>query len=74
MNSAPLEVTDADGHLRWSGRYDTFGRLKGQTIAGAALREGAMYDQPLRYAGQYEDGESGGDASNWLNFMYNTGF
>ncbi|OUF46958.1 RHS repeat-associated core domain-containing protein, partial [Pluralibacter gergoviae] len=59
LNSAPLEVTDADGHLRWSGQYDTFGRLKGQTIAGAALREGATYDQPLRYAGQYEDAESG---------------
>ena len=59
LNSAPLEVTDADGHLRWSGQYDTFGRLKGQTIAGAALREGATYDQPLRYAGQYEDNESG---------------
>ncbi|WP_172731733.1 RHS repeat-associated core domain-containing protein [Pluralibacter gergoviae] len=59
LNSAPLEVTDADGHLRWSGQYDTFGRLRGQTIAGAALREGATYDQPLRYAGQYEDNESG---------------
>ncbi|WP_199880829.1 HNH/endonuclease VII fold putative polymorphic toxin, partial [Pluralibacter gergoviae] len=59
LNSAPLEVTDADGHLRWSGQYDTFGRLKGQTIAGAVLRKGATYDQPLRYAGQYEDNESG---------------
>ncbi|HDS1235307.1 TPA: RHS domain-containing protein [Pluralibacter gergoviae] len=59
LNSAPLEVTDADGHLRWSGQYDTFGRLKGQTTGSMALREGATYDQPLRYAGQYEDNESG---------------
>ena len=59
LNSAPLEVTAADGHLRWSGQSAPFGRLQGQTIAGAALREGATYDQPLRYAGQYEDAESG---------------
>ena len=59
LNSAPLEVTDADGKLRWSGQYDTFGRLKGQTTGSMALREGVPYDQPLRYAGQYEDAESG---------------
>ncbi|WP_168403489.1 PAAR domain-containing protein, partial [Erwinia amylovora] len=59
LNGAPLEVTDADGRLRWSGQYDTFGRLQGQTTAGAAQRTGPVYDQPLRYAGQYADSETG---------------
>jgi len=59
LNSAPLEVTDADGQLRWSGQYDTFGKLTGQTVAGAAKRTGPVYHQPLRYAGQYQDNESG---------------
>ncbi|CAI0893302.1 Cell wall-associated polypeptide CWBP200 [Serratia entomophila] len=59
LNSAPLEVTDAAGNLCWSGQYDTFGKLQGQTVAGAARRNGAQYDQPLRYAGQYQDDESG---------------
>ena len=35
------------------GQYDTFGKLQGQTVAGAAKRQGAQYQQPLRYAGQY---------------------
>jgi uncharacterized protein RhaS with RHS repeats len=48
MNSAPLEVTDAAGNLCWSGQYDTFGKLQGQTVAGAARRNGAQYDQPPR--------------------------
>ncbi|ADP11312.1 Rhs-family protein [Erwinia sp. Ejp617] len=59
LNSAPLEVTDAEGNLRWSGHYDTFGKLLGQTVAGSAQRTGPVYDQPLRYAGQYQDNESG---------------
>ncbi|CAI1505500.1 Cell wall-associated polypeptide CWBP200 [Serratia marcescens] len=59
LNSAPLEVTDAAGNLCWSGQYDTFGKLQGQTVAGAAQRQGAQYQQPLRYAGQYQDDESG---------------
>ncbi|CAI1683519.1 Cell wall-associated polypeptide CWBP200 [Serratia ficaria] len=59
LNSAPLEVTDAAGNLLWSGQYDTFGKLQGQTVEGAARRNGAQYDQPLRYAGQYQDDESG---------------
>ena len=37
----------------------TFGKLQGQTVAGAAKRQGAQYRQPLRYAGQYQDDESG---------------
>ena len=59
LNSAPLEVTDAAGNLCWSGQYDTFGKLQGQTVAGAAKRQGVQYQQPLRYAGQYQDDESG---------------
>jgi RHS repeat-associated protein len=59
LNSAPLEVTDVEGNLCWSGNYDTFGKVQGQTVAGAARRKGAIYDQPLRYAGQYQDNESG---------------
>ncbi len=54
LNSAPLEVTDAAGNLCWSGQYDTFGKLQGQTVAGAAKRQGAQYQQPLRYTGQRE--------------------
>ncbi|AOE99285.1 hypothetical protein ATE40_008500 [Serratia surfactantfaciens] len=52
-------MTDAAGNLCWSGQYDTFGKLQGQTVAGAAKRQGAQYQQPLRYAGQYQDDESG---------------
>lgn len=59
LNSAPLEVTDEDGNLRWSGQYDTFGKLRGQTPGSAGLRTGAAYAQPLRFAGQYQDNESG---------------
>ena len=59
LNSAPLEVTDAEGNLRWSGNYDTFGKLQGQMVAGAERRKGALIDQLLRYAGQYQDNESG---------------
>ncbi|EPV2478830.1 RHS repeat-associated core domain-containing protein [Enterobacter ludwigii] len=59
LNSAPLEVTDAEGNLRWSGNYDTFGKMQGQTVASIEKRKGALYDQPLRYAGQYQDNESG---------------
>ncbi|BFO08058.1 hypothetical protein GGER_05680 [Serratia rubidaea] len=53
QNGAPLEVTDGEGGLRWSGDYDTFGRLKGQTAAGIMQRRGVAYGQPLRYARQY---------------------
>ncbi|MGL6019745.1 MAG: RHS repeat-associated core domain-containing protein [Gibbsiella quercinecans] len=59
LNSAPLEVTDAGGSLCWSGNYDTFGKLKGQTVASIGQRSGPVYEQPLRYAGQYQDNESG---------------
>ncbi|MEE4482330.1 hypothetical protein V2T44_05015, partial [Serratia ficaria] len=53
-------------NLRWSGQYDTFGKLQGQTVEGAARRNGAQYDQPLRYAGQYQDVESN------LHYRYNS--
>ncbi|MEX0632455.1 hypothetical protein M8494_11605 [Serratia ureilytica] len=40
-------MTDAAGNLCWSGQYDTFGKLQGQTVAGAAKRQ-ARTQQPLR--------------------------
>ena len=52
-------MTDAGGQLCWSGNYDTFGKLQGQTAAGIMQRRGVVYEQPLRYAGQYQDNESG---------------
>ncbi|CAI2511301.1 Uncharacterized conserved protein [Serratia ficaria] len=42
-------MSDAAGNVRWSGQYDTFGKLQGQTVEGAARRNGA----------QYQDDESG---------------
>ncbi|HDJ1446650.1 TPA: RHS domain-containing protein [Serratia rubidaea] len=52
QNGAPLEVMDGEGGLRWSGDYDTFGRLQGPTATGIMQRRGVAYEQPLRYAGQ----------------------
>ncbi|QPT15663.1 RHS domain-containing protein [Serratia rubidaea] len=46
QNGAPLEVTDAGGQLCWSGNYDTFGKLQGQTAAGIMQRRGAVYERP----------------------------
>ncbi|WP_277751459.1 RHS repeat domain-containing protein, partial [Pectobacterium polonicum] len=60
LNGAPLEMTDADGAVRWSGDYGTFGAVNGQTQDSAALRHGKPVEpQPLRYAGQYADDETG---------------
>ncbi|KAA8999056.1 type IV secretion protein Rhs [Affinibrenneria salicis] len=60
LNGAPLEVTDEEGALRWSGQYDEFGRVRHQTVESHALRRGQqVIDQPLRYAGQYADSETG---------------
>ncbi|WP_238555718.1 RHS repeat domain-containing protein, partial [Dickeya solani] len=59
-NGAPLEMTDADGSVRWSGDYGSFGRLLGQTQDSEGLRDGKTVEpQPLRYAGQYADDETG---------------
>ncbi|XCE73445.1 RHS repeat-associated core domain-containing protein [Mangrovibacter phragmitis] len=59
IRPALLEVTGEDGNLRWSGQYDTFGKLRGQTPASAERRTGAAYAQPLRFARQCQDNESG---------------
>ncbi|NUU69208.1 RHS domain-containing protein [Enterobacteriaceae bacterium BIT-l23] len=60
LNGAPLEVTDADGAVRWSGQYGSFGEVSHQTAESWALRQGKpTINQPLRYAGQYADSETG---------------
>ena len=53
-------MTDAEGAVRWSGQYGSFGEVSRQ-------REGfyrlsgltSLHHQPLRYAGQYADRETG---------------
>ena len=50
----PRELTDAQGHLAWTGEYHGWGRLKGQDqtdISVAAV--------PLRFQGGYCDEETG---------------
>ncbi|ASY75413.1 hypothetical protein BJJ97_05515 [Pectobacterium polaris] len=60
LNGAPLEMTDADGAVRWSGDYSSFGAVNGQTQDSEGLRhDKPMESQPLRYAGQYADDETG---------------
>ncbi len=60
LNSAPLEVTDESGCLRWSGQYGSFGAIRRQA-EGAYRISGyrTLQHQPLRYAGQYADSETG---------------
>ncbi|WP_237613301.1 RHS repeat-associated core domain-containing protein [Pectobacterium parmentieri] len=60
LNGAPLEMTDADGAVRWSGDYGSFGAVNGQTQDSEGLRHGKPVEsQSLRYAGQYADEETG---------------
>ena len=60
LNGAPLEVTDEEGSLRWSGQYGSFGEVRHQTDGFTRLaQDTAMAHQPLRYAGQYADSETG---------------
>lgn len=60
LNGAPLEVTDVEGRLRWSGQYGSFGEVRHQTDGFTRLaQDTAMAHQPLRYAGQYADSETG---------------
>jgi len=47
---APRAVTDRNGKLVWEADYDEYGR--------AVIREGGI-EQPIRFQGQYEDGETG---------------
>jgi len=46
----PRELTDEQGNVVWSGRYKAWGRL---------LHVEGEIKQPLRFQGQYEDGETG---------------
>ena len=60
LNGAPLEVTDERGAVRWSGQYGSFGEVRYQSEGFSRLMYcTAMTHQPLRYAGQYADGETG---------------
>ncbi|MEG5856654.1 RHS repeat-associated core domain-containing protein, partial [Enterobacter mori] len=60
LNGAPLEVTDERGAVRWSGQYGSFGEVRHQSEGfSRAVNRTAMAHQPLRYAGQYADGETG---------------
>ncbi|WP_323870516.1 RHS repeat-associated core domain-containing protein [Xenorhabdus szentirmaii] len=61
INSAPLEVTDEDGKIAWSGKYDAFGAVNSTTMAyfTDTERSSRNFDQNLRYAGQYFDKETG---------------
>lgn len=60
LNSAPLEVSDETGAVRWSGQYDSFGQVKRQSEGFQRLASSQQtLQQPLRYAGQYADDETG---------------
>ncbi|WP_233956846.1 RHS repeat domain-containing protein [Pectobacterium versatile] len=51
LNGAPLEMTDADGAVRWSGDYGSFGAINGQTQDSEGLRHGKPVEsKPLRQA------------------------
>ena len=46
--------------MRWSGQYGSFGEVRHQSEGFSRLvNRSAMAHQPLRYAGQYADGETG---------------
>ncbi len=60
LNGAPLEVTDEEGAIRWSGQYGSFGEVRRQTDGFQRTAPvSALAHQPLRYAGQYADTETG---------------
>ncbi len=60
LNGAPLEITDESGELRWSGHYGSFGDVARQTEGFHKIaQQTALHHQPLRYAGQYADSETG---------------
>ncbi len=50
----PQELTDYSGDIVWSAQYDAYGKVSAITLAGEDY-----LDQPLRFQGQYFDGESG---------------
>ncbi|MEK0169764.1 RHS repeat-associated core domain-containing protein, partial [Pseudescherichia vulneris] len=60
LNGAPLDVTDEQGNLCWSGQYGSFGEVRYQSDGFSRLLQATTPDhQPLRYAGQYADSETG---------------
>lgn len=53
-------MTDERGALRWSGHYGSFGEVNYQTEGFLRQAQSAtLSHQPLRYAGQYSDRETG---------------
>ncbi|WP_460090234.1 RHS repeat-associated core domain-containing protein [Pseudomonas sp. S2_E02] len=50
----PQELTDYSGDIVWSAQYDAYGKVAALTLAGEDY-----LNQPLRFQGQYFDGESG---------------
>ncbi|WP_414893969.1 RHS repeat domain-containing protein, partial [Pseudomonas sp. IT-232MI5] len=50
----PQELTDYSGDIVWSAQYDAYGKIAALTLAGEDY-----LNQPLRFQGQYFDGESG---------------
>ncbi|MCW0350877.1 hypothetical protein NB701_004239 [Pantoea ananatis] len=60
LNGAPLDIIDEQGQLRWSGHYGSFGEVTRQTEGfQRVMQQTAFTHQPLRYAGQYADSETG---------------
>ncbi len=60
LNGAPLEVIDERGDISWSGQYGSFGEVRRQTEGFTRLaKQSVLPHQPLRYAGQYADSETG---------------
>jgi RHS repeat-associated protein len=51
----PLEVTDEAGDIAWAGDYTAWGKGRKDTEHA----DQAKIEQPLRYAGQYEDSSTG---------------
>ncbi|EOE0524178.1 RHS repeat-associated core domain-containing protein [Providencia stuartii] len=61
INSAPLDVTNAQGNTVWSGKYERFGFVRSSPLSfySDPEREMESFEQNLRYAGQYFDNETG---------------
>ncbi|WP_231617134.1 RHS repeat-associated core domain-containing protein [Erwinia sorbitola] len=61
LNGSPQEVTNKQGEMVWSGQYGVFGQVTRQTDAMWRNFSQPLggFRQPLRYAGQYLDEETG---------------
>ncbi|HCR4068142.1 RHS domain-containing protein [Proteus mirabilis] len=55
INSAPLDVTNAQGNTVWSGKYERFGFVRNSPLSFYSDPERKMesFEQNLRYAGKY---------------------